>query len=524
MTTEAIYVPIERGGKRPLVTKWSEPDEMPHEWDSLLSSDLEPNLGLRLDGLLVIDCDTAEAAAWWVSVGAPTDCQVKTPHGWHFYYQLPPGVEVQGGALRRPDGTPMRVDVKTGRKHYVLVPPSKTEGGEYHWLQEGVRPDRAPVAPPEALDAIQAVRDAVRTQSAAADAEGGLTAFPEGMRHEMLVQNVGLWRRQGWSDEMIGKVLNGLNHSLMSGNPLPEAEILGIIQSTGSWGEQTIELIAELDENEDAYVFLSNEMEMPAPLPWLWKPWLPEGRLVLLVGDEGIGKGMFSAYCAVRCISGDFGMKAPVLWFSIEDDPKEDIYKRLMAAGYEPDAHEVVHFLNPDKPIGFPTHIPEIEAYIEHTGIKLVIVDPGRSYLQAPEGAELNFNSDVAMRYGLQALNRMAARTGATTLFVHHTNKNAGASTRHRSGGTAAFSQTARHRIDVAKAGTDEWAEWAMAVTKTNYGVEGHLTSYRLEGAPEFDTARFEMGEPLLGYPSIGAWAQKRQAELDSPRVYIIPE
>lgn len=381
-------------------------------------------------------------------------------------------------------------------------------------------PLSAPVAPSVALEVLASVRASEPSSDTDGPVGPGFELLPKGSRHENLVQLVGLLRRQGWGEAMLGKLLVGINASLVEGEPLPMEELRGIITSTTSWAESPPqEFILETEEEGEEDIFLASEMTMPPPLPWLWHPWLPEGRLVLLVGDEGIGKGMFSAFCAVRMVEGTFGPQAPVMWFSIEDDPKEDIYKRLVAAGYNPDHHADVHFLNPDKPIGFPTHIPTIEKYIERTGIKLVIIDPGRSYLVAPEGAELNFNSDVAMRFGLQAINRMAARTGATVLFIHHTNKNADATQRAKSGGSVAFSQAARHRVDVAKAGSGDLAEWALEVTKTNYGMTGHLTEYRLTAAPEYDTAFFEIGEPLRGHPSIGSWQKGRSKELDNPSI-----
>ncbi len=396
------------------------------------------------------------------------------------------------------------------------------------WARGRKDPYSAPVAPSERLSSLASIRaqEPSARQRSTQEPGTGLQRLPSGNRNNTAASLAGWARNQGLDVEAVSRLLNGFNGAFFE-EPLPPDELLSVVSQASGWeaGGQTFEL--ELDDetplegDERPAILWASKMEMPPPLPWLWKPWLPEGRLVLLVGDEGIGKGMFSAFCAVRLACGDFGVQAKTMWFSIEDDPDEDIYKRLIAAGWDPEHHADIAFFNPDLPVSFPANIPEIEKFVEREEVKLVIVDPGRSYLGAPEGAELNFNSDVAMRYGLQALNRMAARTGATVLFIHHTNKNADASRRHKSGGSAAFSQAARHRVDVAKAGTDEWAEWAMAVTKTNYGVEGHLTSYRLEAAPEQDTARFVAGEPIKEHRTLDVWQKEREKELSDPSVDI---
>lgn len=140
--TGGIYIPLRGRTKRPIpeATKWSSPEvtaEDQDRWWAAIGMGDQHNVALRLDGLLVIDCDTEEAAWWWMSQpGWQTDCIVATPHGLHFYYTLPEGIEAPpAGAMKHPDGTPRRVDVKCGYGHYVLVPPSINEdGAAYRWL------------------------------------------------------------------------------------------------------------------------------------------------------------------------------------------------------------------------------------------------------------------------------------------------------------------------------------------------------------------------------------------------------
>ncbi len=140
-----IYIPIQPGGKRPLVSKWSDPDVTDAQVEAWWAQAPEDaNSALRLDGLLVIDLDIDKAAAagdpdpfltWIEWGGKDSELTVKTPHGLHIYYRLSPEQEQpHAGALRHPDGRLMHIDVKTGPGHYVLVPPSKlSDGGLYEW-------------------------------------------------------------------------------------------------------------------------------------------------------------------------------------------------------------------------------------------------------------------------------------------------------------------------------------------------------------------------------------------------------
>lgn len=126
------------GTKRPIreAIMWQAEDADTDRWWAAAPPDA--NTALRLDGLLVVDCDTDKSNAWWLAQDHPAQAIVKTPHGWHYYYELPEGADPKGGPLKLPSGEPRHVDIKSGRKHYVLIPPSSLEGGgTYKWLRRG---------------------------------------------------------------------------------------------------------------------------------------------------------------------------------------------------------------------------------------------------------------------------------------------------------------------------------------------------------------------------------------------------
>lgn len=501
-----VFIPIRPRSKRPVegAVKWSEPDA---DWRSWWDADLpdDVNKALRLDGLIVIDCDTEEARLAWRQRGFDTPVQVKTPHGHHYYYRLPEGVELKGGPILP------RTDLKTGPKHYVLVPPSVNEEGVEYLHRGPTDPYRAPVASPEMIELLGGLK------SPAAPASDGLpvehhSLITEGSRNDTLTKFAGLMRRLAFDDEGVRRVLQGLNRSLTD-EPLPIDEVEQIVQSSARWDAET-EIEME-PGGDDPLISFADEMELPPPPHWYWKPYIPEGRLVLVDGAEGIGKGMFATKLALSMASGRWpdGASEPgaVLWMSAEDDPEEDILRRLYAAGYDPDDHKRIGFFNVTP--SFPKHIEHVERLIETHGAKLVIMDPGRSYLGPPEGTtDFSYNQEAHLRPGLEALNKLAKRTGTTILFIHHWNKNTQVSVQYRQGGSGAFAQVVRHRITMAWVGTTEDGVGAFEVTKSNIERKGGLRGYDLVPHEALSTAYITIGDRLAN-SDLNGWIKEAEAK-----------
>lgn len=83
--------------------------------------------GIRLDGLVVIDCDSdsPELVAAIEARFGPSPVHVKTPRGWHLYY-----LAAGHAPSLRAEGLP--IDIKTGPRAYVAGPGSvRPDGGVY---------------------------------------------------------------------------------------------------------------------------------------------------------------------------------------------------------------------------------------------------------------------------------------------------------------------------------------------------------------------------------------------------------
>jgi KaiC/GvpD/RAD55 family RecA-like ATPase len=249
-------------------------------------------------------------------------------------------------------------------------------------------------------------------------------------------------------------------------------------------------------------------MTLPPPPEWWWFPYVPKSRLVLLDGSEGIGKGLFCVWLAKQLTSGTFpdtDDRGRVLWLSAEDDPEEDILRRLYAAGYDSKDAEGIGFIT--QMLKVPSDVAALEALIYEHKASVLIMDPGRSFLSPPEGTkDFSFNNEAHVRPGMEELNRLAKRTSCTILFVHHWNKNTTADIQYRSGGSGAFAQVVRHRVTLAWHGSTEEGEGAFEVQKSNIASRGHVHGYRVDASPAWDTATFALAGDMPEFQSLGEW------------------
>lgn len=466
-------------------------------------------LGLRTDGLVVVDCDSDDAAHLWRSIAEVLTHEVKTPRGRHFYYRWAPGAPT-GPAVGVLDG----IDIRAGRGAQVVCPPTPGYTALDEW--EPVPFQKAWLAPPPTS------ADEIELDGGGADE---WDVIPEGRRNETLVNIAGGLRRQGMSAEAIAHTLASINKRSCV-PPLDLDEIITIATSAGrydpspDWSIEVEGMPASIDGLALDDVFDSmRSMVLPPPPEWHWHPYLPKGRLVLMDGAEGIGKGLMCAHLATRlvCEEGHTG-----LWGSTEDDPEEDIQRRLLAAGYDRTTDGDVLFFKVDP--RFPQDTTVLEHLIAETGAGFLILDPGRSFLAPPDNVKnFSFNDESSIRPGLEALNKLAKRTGCTIIFVHHWNKNTQTSVQYRSGGTAAFAQVVRHRITLAWVGPTDGGEGAFEVSKSNIGPKGNVHTYFVEPCTEYDTARLVLGDPDH-HESLGSWMKTKEDQAAGVQVDITEE
>jgi RecA-family ATPase len=188
---------------------------------------------------------------------------------------------------------------------------------------------------------------------------------------------------------------------------------------------------------------------------FLTKPYIPNGKLILMSGDPNCGKTNFAlAICAAVTTGEPLPWEtergkvepASVIFQSQEDGYGDTIKPRLMRLGAD---YDRVHVINEDV-----RHLSLEDSRIEHaivrTGAKLAVFDPITSYINGFE-----ISNSGAIRPILTQLADVAARTGCSICCICHLNKSGGKSA-YRILGSIDVAAIARSVIMVAKMPDDE--------------------------------------------------------------------
>ena len=182
---------------------------------------------------------------------------------------------------------------------------------------------------------------------------------------------------------------------------------------------------------------------------WLWKPYIPFGKLVIIQGDPGEGKTTFALRLAAACSSGVAlpGMETTeafnVIYQTAEDGLGDTIKPRLIEAGA--DENMVLNIIEDTDPLSLSDE--RIEKAITETGARLMILDPIQGYI----GEDVDINRANEIRTVLKKVATVADRTGCAIVMVGHLNKAKGASSHYRGLGSIDFRAAARSVLLVGR-------------------------------------------------------------------------
>ena len=185
------------------------------------------------------------------------------------------------------------------------------------------------------------------------------------------------------------------------------------------------------------------------PVEWLWKPYLPFGKLSVLQGNPGEGKTYFAMHLTAACTNGkllpNMERMEPfnVIYQTAEDGLGDTVKPRLIEAGADLDRVLVID----DSDVQLTLSDERIEKAIIENNAKLVIIDPIQAYL----GADVDMNRANEVRPIFMRLGQVAQRTGCAILLIGHLNKAAGMQSLQRGLGSIDIAAAVRSVMFIGK-------------------------------------------------------------------------
>lgn len=214
---------------------------------------------------------------------------------------------------------------------------------------------------------------------------------------------------------------------------------------------------------------------------WLWKPYIPYGKLTIIEGDPGEGKTSFALW-VVSLLTQGKGFDengniiqinpVNVIYQTAEDGLADTVKSQLLAAGADCSKVKVID----DSEKSLYMDDERLEMALKETGAKLLILDPLQAYL----GDRVDMNRANEAREMTKKLGAMAERTGCAVILIGHMNKGSGVKAAYRGIGSIDFFAIARSVLLVARVPDDSTLR-AVAQIKCNLAVEGSTMVFRLD-------------------------------------------
>ena len=207
-------------------------------------------------------------------------------------------------------------------------------------------------------------------------------------------------------------------------------------------------VLKEPSKPETVKIIRMSDVEL-TPVEWLWKPYLPFGKLSVLQGNPGEGKTYFAMHLAAACTNGkllpNMGRMEPfnVIYQTAEDGLGDTVKPRLIEAGADLDRVLVID----DSDVQLTLSDERIEKAIVENNARLVIIDPIQAYL----GADVDMNRANEVRPIFMRLGQVAQRTGCAILLIGHLNKAAGMQSLQRGLGSIDIAAAVRSVMFIGK-------------------------------------------------------------------------
>ena len=217
----------------------------------------------------------------------------------------------------------------------------------------------------------------------------------------------------------------------------------------------------------------------PKEITYLWEPYVPLGKITLIVGDSGLGKTTVAIDIAARLTTGSpmplsdaKPILGNVLFQTQEDDLADTLIPRCINAGVDINRIESIETtdLNIDEDCDI------IEQHIQETNARAIYFDPLQGFLG--KSADMCRITDI--RRLLSNLGKIAARNDCAVIIIAHQNKNSSGNDLHRVFGSVDITAVARSVLRVSASDTDPDTR-VITHIKSSVSRPGSPIAFRIE-------------------------------------------
>ena len=209
----------------------------------------------------------------------------------------------------------------------------------------------------------------------------------------------------------------------------------------GKYLSEAIYGLREPPQEETVEIIRMSEVDTQT-VEWLWKPYIPFGKVTIIQGNPGEGKTTLALCLCAACTNRKPFPLMPehepfnVIYQTAEDGLGDTVKPRLMEAEADLDRMLVIDESKQELSLSDE----RIEKAIRQNGARLIILDPIQAYV----GEKTDMNKANEIRPIFRRLAEVAERTACAVILIGHLNKAAGGQSAYRGLGSIDFRAAAR--------------------------------------------------------------------------------
>lgn len=302
-------------------------------------------------------------------------------------------------------------------------------------------------------------------------------------RNDMLWDHIKeVYNKYEFKPELLLKIGNFINKNLFK-EPLTDREIESFSQRASEYSSRNKSIIYDENYIEDIDLVCFDDVEHKV-IKWLWYPYIPLGRLTLVVGDPGVGKSFLTLDWVSRVSNGepfpfyneetkkDEIIPSKVIFQNGEDGIEDTIKERLIMCNANQKNIFIINEV--DNPLFNLNDIERFEKALKEQKPKLIIIDPLQRYL-----GNVSMNSANEVRQLLAPIGNLAIKYECAIILVMHRNKSSQSDDIYRALGSIDFVGIARSMLSVII--DESTGQKTIVHTKSSLGKKGDTIIFDID-------------------------------------------